>query len=652
MERAGKGRESIAVLTIVVAAVAALGMSWFQPWWRMEARAPQYGKQVLVVEISPVRVTGDVKEIDTLGHYVGIRPLGELAHVERAVAPFGLALAIAGLVVAPFLKRRRLRFLAVLPALVMPEFFLLDLNYWMRKSVNDRDPTASLSSSVPNVDPKIAGNYDVGQFKVEAILAGGFFVATIAGILALGLIFATPLSLPERRKRRKAAHAVTAALAGVWVAAAPRPADAGELADRIAAASPGDTVTVLAGVAHEHLLIEKPLTLQGQPGAIIDGGGVGTILSITSPNVTVRGITVRNSGDSYLREDSGIKVEHAAGVRIEDVKVLDTLFGIYVAKGDGCVITGSTIVGKDLPHVRRGDGIRLWYSGGCTLTGNTIERSRDVIIWYSKGTRVERNVVRTSRYGLHYMYSDDNVFRDNRFEDNQVGAAIMYSRGVSLVGNSFSFSNGPAAYGLLVKDADDIEVVDNRFLSNSTALFFDNAPQAKNGWVRVTGNLIARNEVGVGMLPMVRRIQFGGNAFVGNRSPVRVSGEGSADGNDWSPAGRGNYWSDAVVYDKDGDGVSDIPYRVESTYEGLSERHPNLAFFEGSPGAQAIDDASRLFPIFAPRPKLTDAHPLMRPPLSDWSGRGESRRGNLTLAGGGMLGMTALVLRLSRGLLG
>ena len=114
-------------------------------------------------------------------------------------------------------------------------------------------------------------------------------------------------------------------------------------------------------------------------------------------------------------------------------------------RGDRCLIEGTTIVGKDLPHVRRGDGIRLWYSTGCRLHGNRVERSRDVIIWYSSGTTVEDNVVRTSRYGLHYMYSNDNVFRHNRFEDNQVGAAIMYSRGIELSENAFSFSNGPSA---------------------------------------------------------------------------------------------------------------------------------------------------------------------------------------------------------------
>jgi len=92
-------------------------------------------------------------------------------------------------------------------------------------------------------------------------------------------------------------------------------------------------------------------------------------------------------------------------------------------------------------------------------------------VWYSRGTLFEDNVVRRSRYGLHYMYSDDNRFRRNRFEDNQVGAAVMYSRGVELTENAFSFSNGIAAYGLLVKDADDVYVERNRFVGNATALF-------------------------------------------------------------------------------------------------------------------------------------------------------------------------------------
>lgn len=614
-EKSERKGDVIATAVIVVVAVAALGMAWLEPWWRMEARAPQYGKQTLVVEVGPVSVTGDVRELDTLGHYVGIRPIADLANLERTLAPFGLAAAIGGLLIAPWIIRRRLRLAALLPAVLMPGVFLADLGYWMERTVNDRDPAAALARTVPDVDPRLAGTYEVGQFKVEAILGGGFFDATLAAMLALGLVFTAPLPVPagilRRRRRITAAAAAAAACAGPTALGSELTVhENGTIAAAIAQARDGDVVKVPAGVWHEHVTLDKAVSLQGAPGAILDGGGRGTIVTVTASGASIRGLTLRNSGSTYLTEDAGIRVQQASGVRVESVRLEEVLFGIFVVQGDRCVVADSSVTGKDLPHVRRGDGIRLWYSSGCVLSRNTVERSRDVVVWYSSGTRAEENVVRKSRYGLHYMYSNDNVFRRNRFEDNQVGAAVMYSRGVALEENTFSFSNGPAAYGLLLKDADDIAIVRNRFLANSTALFLDNAPQAKDGWVRITGNRIARNDTGIMLQPHEARVELTANAFLGNRSDVRVAGAGSAEKNLW----RGNYWSAAVVYDRDGDGVSDVPFRLESRYEELSERHPPLVFFEGAPAVQAIEDASRLFPVFAPRLKLVDDAPLARAP--------------------------------------
>jgi nitrous oxidase accessory protein len=630
----------VASLTITAVVVAALFASWMLPWWVMKAQAPQYGQRTLVIEISPRTVDGDVRELDLLGHYVGIRPLGALARLERTLAPFGLAAAVAGVLVAPWLRQRWLRLLAVAPVLVMPIVMPIDLDLWMRRAVNQRDPEAALSLTVTRIDPKLFGAYEVGQFKVATELGAGFYLDVMAAALALGLAFARPLPVPARLRRRRLIAAFTAAgLSGAMLATLPAEAEEvhpeASLAAAVAAARDGDTVVVPAGVHRTRLVIDRRIRLVGQPGAVIDGDEEGTVLRISASGAEVRGITVRGSGTSYTAEDAGIRIEQAADVRVADVRIEDALFGVFVAKGDRCTIEDSTVIGKDLPHVRRGDGIRLWFSSDCRIAGNRVERSRDVVIWYSSGTVVEDNVVRTSRYGLHYMYSNDNAFRRNRFEDNQVGAAIMYSRGIELAENSFSFSNGPSAYGLLVKDADDVFIVGNRFVHDDTALFFDNAPQARDGRVDVRGNLIARNEIGVALQPASRRIRFWDNAFVGNRAHVRVQGGGSAAGNEWSVAGRGNHWSDAIVYDRDGDGVSEIPFRIDSTYEVLADRHPVLRFYESTPGADALDLAARLFPIFAARPLLADAHPLVRAPLAAWTASGDAARSGVALGATG-----------------
>jgi nitrous oxidase accessory protein len=632
---------------LALVAALALGAAWLLPWWVMNAHAPQYGQRTLVVLVGPRTVEGDVRELDMLGHYVGIRPLGALARVERTLAPLGMAGAIAGLLLAPFMRKRAWRFLMVLPSLFMPLFLIVDLNLWMDAAVNNRDPTASLDLTVSRIDPKILGVYEVGQFKVEAELGGGFYLATVGGLLGLGLVFAVPLSV----RRRRALGAVTGAAA--LVLSGPVATRAAELVvgegfptitAAVAAAQHGDTVVVPAGVHREHPTLDRAIRLVGRSGAVLDGGGTGTVLRITAPGVEVRGLTIRASGDGYTTEDAGIRIDHAADTRVIDTRIEDTLFGIFVVQGDRCVIDGSTIVGKDLPQARRGDGIRLWYSTGCRLHANHVERSRDVIIWYSSNTIVEDNVVRTSRYGLHYMYSHDNIFRHNRFEDNEVGAAIMYSHGIELSENAFSFSNGPSAYGLLVKDADDVFIVGNRFIHNATGMFFDGAPQSRDGRVDVRSNVIARGDIGVALQPLSQRIRFWDNAFVGNRVQVQVVGTGTAAGNTWAVDGRGNYWDDAVAYDRDGDGVSDIPYRAENTYEALADRRPVLGFFAGTPAAEAIDSAARLFPLFAPRPKFEDPHPLVRPTFSAWTeSRDVGGRGwGMAAAGATLLVLVAL----------
>jgi nitrous oxidase accessory protein len=150
--------------------------------------------------------------------------------------------------------------------------------------------------------------------------------------------------------------------------------------------------------------------------------------------------------------------------------------------------------------------------------------------------------------------------------------------------------------------------------------------------------------VGIALEPHSRGIRLWENAFVGNRNQVQLVGTGTAEGNAWAVDGRGNHWSDAVVYDRDGDGVSELPYRAESTYEVLADRYPPLAFFDGTAAAEALDLAARLFPVFAPRPKLTDPHPLLRPTLTAWTrSDGAARAGiGLAVAGVTLLGVAAL----------
>jgi nitrous oxidase accessory protein len=620
-----RGPDAAASSTLLAVALLALGCSWAVPWWEMQARAPQYGQRTLVVEVSPRGVKGDVFEVDNLGHYVGIHKMETFAQMERAMAPFGMLVAFAGLLLVPWLRRRSLRLLAALPALLLPVLFMLDLNVTMARAANDRDPNAALNLVLSHVDTKLFGEYVVAQFKVTAKPEVGLWLSGVAALLALGLAFAVPVRLP-RGGWRRATKAAAAAIILLCLPSRGAQLHVGaeqSLSGALDTAQAGDTLLV-SGLHREHVAVRKAVRIVAQPDAVLDGDGSGTVLRIEASNVEVVGLKVRGSGDVYSRDDAGIRIERATDVHLKGVQVLDSLFGIFAAQADHCLIEGSTVLGKEVAAERRGDGIRLWYSSGCTLRRNLVDRSRDLVIWYSSGTTVEDNVVRRSRYGLHYMYSNDNAFRHNRFEDNEVGAAIMYSKRIRLEENAFSFSTGPSADGLLLKDADDVFIERNRFIDNSIGLFVDGAPQSRGGRLEVNRNLFARNDFGVMLQPSTVGARFWENAFVGNRVQVQVQGTGTAEHNSWAVGGRGNYWSDAVIYDRDGRGVSALPYRLENTYESLASRAPVLAFFTATPAAQAIDLAARLFPVFAARTQLTDPAPLARPPLDSWTANTEA----------------------------
>jgi nitrous oxidase accessory protein len=370
------------------------------------------------------------------------------------------------------------------------------------------------------------------------------------------------------------------------------------------AARPGDTVRVAAGVYHEHPVIDSPVVLLGAPGAVIDGDGRGSVLTVTAP-ATVRGFTIRSSGADQSREHAGIMVRESDGVVIADNRFEDVLFGIYVKQSDSVVIRGNQIVGKNLAMPLRGDGIRLWYSHDGRVADNELRHVRDLVIWFSNGTQVHGNLVRDSRYGLHYMYSDRNRFEENRFIANHVGAFIMYSDDITFRGNLFADARGTTGRGLGFKDADGITAVDNVLVKNAIGISIDNSPTSVGVVNHFRDNVIAYNDVGVWMLPSVHDNHFSGNQFIDNVQPVGVSGGGTALANAW----RDNYWSEYAGFDEDGDGHGDTPFVFERLSDDLLAKHEPLLVYNLSLATSALNTLSRVFPLLQPQPIVVDSLP-------------------------------------------
>jgi nitrous oxidase accessory protein len=403
-------------------------------------------------------------------------------------------------------------------------------------------------------------------------------------------------------------------MAAVWITGAV-PAAAAEvlvppggdhLARAVATAHPGDVLTLEPGDHAGGIIIDKSLTVEGQPGAVVDGGGKGTVIRIIAGDVTIRGLTVRNSGIRQEEIDSGIFADKGGDrAVIEGNRLENNLFGVSLRGAADAVARHNIIVGRqDLRVNDRGDGISVWSALGSRAEDNDVRFGRDGIRSTSSRNNVfSGNRFHQLRYAVHYMWTDGGTVSGNLSEGNDAGFVIMFSRNLSISGN---VSRRDHDHGLLLNFANNARIEDNEVSDGGTeCAFIYNAND--NVWRR---NWFENCPIGVHFTAGAERNRFSGNAFVNNQTQVMYVGTRSLD---WTDEGRGNYWSDNPAFDLNGDGIADMPYRPNDLVDRVVWAVPLAKMLLNSPAIQVIRWAQTEFPAVTPG-GVIDTAPLMRPP--------------------------------------
>lgn len=178
-------------------------VSMFLPYWRMTLKAPQYPKG-LHVEVYVNKITGDVKEVDLLNHYIGMPKLEEAAQLERSFSIIAIVVLSLLLMAGVFIHNQWAGILA-LPAILYPAIFLADLAYWLYTFGHSLDPKAPLAGSIQPFTPPVLGEGVVGQFRTTASIGPGLILAMGASLVILiGLWFHRRAYKPivDARKRQ------------------------------------------------------------------------------------------------------------------------------------------------------------------------------------------------------------------------------------------------------------------------------------------------------------------------------------------------------------------------------------------------------------------------------------------------------------------
>jgi nitrous oxidase accessory protein len=390
------------------------------------------------------------------------------------------------------------------------------------------------------------------------------------------------------------------ALAATWTVGA----DAPSVQATLDLASAGDTVVLPEGDWPGPVVLDKTLTLTSD-GGVLDGGGEGHALRVTAPGAVVEGLRVKNSGRDLAKGDACVRLDPSAlGAVVRGVEAWDCLFGIWVHESDGAVIEDNTVSGLKGEHnSRKGNGVHLFDASDLIVRGNSVRDSRDgIYVSATEDSLIQGNTAEHVRYGIHYMYSYDNVIRDNVVRHCSGGIALMQSRNL-IVENNTSTDN--TQVGILFRDAQYSRIAHNTVERNGQGMFFFSSLDNE-----IVDNRVADNEIGFRIWAGTYRNVVRGNAFIGNRQQIfYVASEDQV----WEGDSGGNYWSDYLGWDQDGDGRGDRPYAVDSLIARLLYQAPAAMLLLNSPTLELLQRMQRMLPAVRV-PTVIDTRPLVQAP--------------------------------------
>ncbi len=372
----------------------------------------------------------------------------------------------------------------------------------------------------------------------------------------------------------------------------------------IAAARNGDTIIVLKGLYKEgNIVVDKALCLIGKDTPILDGELKYEILSIKSDNVMVKGFQFQNSARSAVNDPCAVKVYHANNIVIEENILLNNYFGIYLQYASHCLVKNNLLKASQKEEYQSGNGIHCWKSDSLQIIGNRIYGHRDGIYFeFVTHSLIWRNISHNNlRYGLHFMFSHENAYITNYFRNNGAGVAVMFTRKVTMLNNTFEENWGDAAYGVLFKELSDCYLGGNRFVRNTTGAFFDGCNRIvaernsfrANGWgMRMQANCVDNT--------------LSENNFIGNTFDVATNGTLTL--NHFNE----NYWDKYEGYDLNKDRIGDVPFHPLSLYSVIVEKNPPAMLLFRSFMINLLDKSEKIMPSLTPE-NFVDKHPRMAP---------------------------------------
>ncbi|MBT8245695.1 MAG: nitrous oxide reductase family maturation protein NosD [Winogradskyella sp.] len=365
----------------------------------------------------------------------------------------------------------------------------------------------------------------------------------------------------------------------------------------------GNSILIKSGLYNEANIViyKKSLHISGEEGTVIDTQNKGYGFSVEATDIVIKNLTIKNIKVSYTKEYAAILLFKSYDFAIENITVENAFFGFLIQKSKDGVIHNNTIAGQGKAEADSGNAIHLWHCKNVKITNNDVRRMRDgIYLEFGSNSYISNNYSNDNmRYGLHFMFSNDNIYEDNIFNANGAGVAVMFSKRIKMFRNVFKKNWGTASYGILLKEISDAELKHNIFEDNTIGINADGTNR-----ILFTENTFSNNGYAVKVIGACYDNTYSKNNFLYNSFDLSYSGNLNSN------TFENNYWSNYTGYDLDKNGFGDIPYRPVKLFSYLVNRTPESIVLLRSLFIDIIDFSEKVSPVFTPE-NLIDNKPLM-----------------------------------------
>jgi len=372
----------------------------------------------------------------------------------------------------------------------------------------------------------------------------------------------------------------------------------------------GAVIRLSVGTLRGNFHIDKPLTLIGVPSATrIEGDGHGTVITVTSPYVTLKNLTITHSGQQTITLDAAIRMKRVHHCTVNHCRLEGTLYGIDLDQVLDTNITDNIITsnGQAIPY--RGDALKVWYGRHIRITGNTFTGVRDVKITFASDTLFADNTVHQSRYGVLIEHSHRTHIANNTFTRNATGVMTMGSSETLIEHNRILGSRSPAGIAILIAGEGHTTVRDNDLRFNAKAFYIDSNAKSTGIHCEILHNTIRHNTEAFHFHLTIRNNRITENIITDNLNDVVKDIRGYPTRNNTISR---NYWSRYEGFDRNHDGIGDTPYTLYSYADQLWQYDHHLKFFYGTPFMSLLDLLARVAPFVEPEFLLRDSQPVMK----------------------------------------